>query len=276
MVRRGGCLLVAVLVVASLTGCGTGETEAKEEEESQRAVAMLERANTHLNRVKGLEYVTEGVQKTRSYHRNKDSHSELSQKIRTEAGYGPDRFHVVALAGKSKSEEVYLTHKTMYLKDPEMNRWEKISAKETDGMALDLINPHDPKQLLKKLKLLREDWSVIQQQGDYLLELELTGERIAPYIREVWHGQKELAVMDSSPDLVKWKDHLRVSRIQQTIRLDAKTFRPICLEQKIHAEVKVDGFHLTSEYHLKTDVKETNRPFQIPAQVKHSAKEIEP
>ena len=81
MVRRGGCLLVAVLVVASLTGCGTGETEAKEEEESQRAVAMLERANTHLNRVKGLEYVTEGVQKTRSYHRNKDSHSELSQKI---------------------------------------------------------------------------------------------------------------------------------------------------------------------------------------------------
>ena len=33
-----------------------------------------------------------------------------------------------------------------------MNRWEKISAKETDGMALDLINPHDPKQLLKKLK----------------------------------------------------------------------------------------------------------------------------
>lgn len=277
MARRGVFLLMIVLVAASLTGCGTGKTEAKGGDDSaQRAVAVLDRAHARLKQAEGLQYVTEGIQKTRIHHKNKQSRSEVRQQIRTEAGYGPDRFRIVALAGDSPSEEIYLNQQTMYLKDPEMNRWEKISAKGTDGMALDLINPHDPKRLLKQLRLLREDWTLTKRQGDYLLEMELTGERIAPYIREVWHGQKEPAVMDSSPDLVKWKHHLQVSRIQQTIRLDAETFRPIRLERKIHAEVKMDGFHLTTELDLKTDVRETDRPFQIPAQVKQSAKEIEP
>ena len=71
--------------------------------------------------------------------------------------------------------------------------------------------------------------------------------------------------MDSSPDLGNGG-----SSPSQPYPTDdpagRKDVPTICLEQKIHAEVKVDGFHLTSEYHLKTEVKETNLPFQIPAQ----------
>lgn len=277
MARREVFILVIALVVSALTGCGSEKTEAKGERNSaQKAAAMLDQAYAHLNQVQGLEYITEGKQKNRTHPKNKSSHSEIRQKMWTEAGYAPDRFHIVSLGEGSPSEEIYLNHRAMYLKDPEGDRWEKISAKGTEGMALDLIHPHDPKRLLKQLRLLGEDWALTQQQGDYLLQMEWTGESIASYIRQVWWGHKELAVMDTSPGLVKWKDHLQVKRIQQTIRLDAETFRPIRLERKVDAEVVMDGFHLTTELDFKTEVRERKRPLQIPAEVKQSAKEIKP
>ncbi|SMO78187.1 DUF6612 family protein [Melghirimyces algeriensis] len=290
-----GVSLILVIFIAVIVYKLTGENEHKQNIQSEEA---LKQAYLHLEDAKGLEYYTTGNRRSQVKSENVNSDTDYKINIRSQVGYSPYIMHVVTKNDAFGKEEFYLDQNAIYVRFPGGLQWEKVLTEESQKGKID---PSDPKAILHSLRSMTQEMKVKRDKGLYILELNLSGDRTKKYIREVWEGQKDMALMSVAPMgsmgmmppewvldvptleeepeemtqmFQQWMNSIQVKSIKQSIRLDAETLKPIRMDQHIVTEMKTDDIRVSSDLHLKTDIREEAGDIFIPEKVKKTAKVI--
>ncbi|GEL06405.1 hypothetical protein M2M59_15060 [Rummeliibacillus sp. G93] len=166
----------------------------------------------------------------------------------------------------------YFTKDGMFTYDPNSKKWMKFPAEMADQLAQASNQQTDPMAEIKQLKKFVKDFKFKQNDKNYILLLNASGEKFTHFIQE--KVQKTLpAGMANSAELLK---DMKINKVDYEIHIDKKTFYPTMLNLNMDMSLNAQGQpvkikqEIMSKYEKYNQIKE----IVVPEKVKKKAVEI--
>lgn len=168
--------------------------------------------------------------------------------------------------------ESYLTDQGFFMYDSMSSQWMKLPKDMYEQIMSMSKNQADPSQQLKDLEGFMDDFTFVQNDTSYVLQLDASGDKFNKLM------QKQLA--DTMPDMMVEEQELlknmNVEKVNFEISIDKKTFNITTLNMVIDMTMTVEG----ETMRVTQDIKSTYNKFdevnsiQVPQDVINNAKEI--
>jgi hypothetical protein len=172
------------------------------------------------------------------------------------------------------SMEMYWTDEGLYLHEAAMDTWLRIQDEAIEDFKL-LADQQtaDPAHQLKALRAFADDFTMKETGGEYILELEASGEELFPLMVEQLKktfGQMEIGTPMNSEDM-------EINSVQYEFHLNKKTFQANSLEMDADIEVKIDGetMAVQSEVEAAYSKHDKIKEIILPDKVREQVQELE-
>lgn len=166
----------------------------------------------------------------------------------------------------------YFTKDGMFTYDPNSKKWMKFPAEMADQLAQASNQQTDPMAEIKQLKKFVKDFKFKQNDKNYILLLNASGEKFTHFIQE--KVQKTLpAGMANSAELLK---DMKINKVDYEIHIDKKTFYPTMLNLNMDMSLNAQGQPVKIEQEIMSKYEKYNqiKEIVVPEKVKKKAVEI--
>jgi hypothetical protein len=179
----------------------------------------------------------------------------------------------MTMGSENVATEAYFSQDGMFISDPTSNTWMKFPTEMSDQL-LQLSNQQtNPAEELKKLKDYVSDFSFEQDNKNFILTLQASGEDLSELIKETaMEGMP--AELTADPAIF---DSMKINEAKFIYHLDKETFFPVKADVYMDMEITAEG----ETVHMVQDMKGSYSKFNeittitIPQEVLDTATEIE-
>ncbi|WP_367949306.1 DUF6612 family protein [Bacillus sp. FJAT-29790] len=132
--------------------------------------------------------------------------------------------------------ESYFTEEGMFFFDAAGAQWMKFPKEMSDSLLQMSAQQTNPGEELKKLQKFVDDFTFKQDQKNYILKLEASGEKFNDFI-------KETAVGAMPPEMAQDEllNNMKINSMEYEILVDKETFYPVSLNMVIDMEITVEN-----------------------------------
>lgn len=166
----------------------------------------------------------------------------------------------------------YFTKDGMFTYDPNSKKWMKFPSEMADQLAQASNQQTDPMAEIKQLKKFVKDFKFKQNDKNYILLLNASGEKFTHFIQE--KVQKTLpAGMANSAELLK---DMKINKVDYEIHIDKKTFYPTMLNLNMEMSLNAQGQPVKIEQEIMSKYEKYNqiKEIVVPEKVKKKAVEV--
>ena len=168
--------------------------------------------------------------------------------------------------------EAFLTDDGFYMYQSNQDMWVKLPAENTEQLFQTQNGQQNPAQQLKQFEDFIEDFSIDQNDKNYILTLN-TSKEIEKYLKEIAKAQ-----MSQTTEVgADYFDKMKFNKVDYEIHIDKETYRLTNLKMIMDYNTEMDGDSVRvvqdvqSEYMNYNEVKE----IKVPAEAIEQAEEIE-
>jgi hypothetical protein len=269
--------LVFALVACSQTATPTGKSEEAGRGKEAKSELTLEQV---------FEKSLKASESLKSFSVNMDLNQEITaaqqeamkiqSTITMDVVTEPMAFYQkmnMTMAGESLATEAYFSQDGMFISDPTSNTWMKFPTEMSDQLLQLSDQQTNPAEELKKLKDYVSDFSFEQDDKNYILTLEASGEDLSEFIKETaLEGMP--AELTADPAIF---DSMKINKANFIYHLNKETFYPVKTDVYMDMEITAEG----ETVHMIQDIKGSYNKFNeittitIPQEVLDTVTEIE-
>lgn len=188
------------------------------------------------------------------------------------AFYQKMTMEIEGLSDKFETES-YFSKDGMYFFDPEQNTWMKFPTEMSEQILQISGKQSNPLDEMKKLEKFIDDFTFEQDDNNYILKLNASGDKFEQLIKET--------IQDTLPnefkDTLEAFDEMKIENVYYEYVIDKKTFLPIETKVKMDMEITVEGENYTLKQNVHGKYKDYNKVKEIviPKEIIDQAVEIQ-
>ncbi|UPG65605.1 hypothetical protein MVE64_11895 [Metabacillus endolithicus] len=171
------------------------------------------------------------------------------------------------------STESYISADGIYILDPAANQWMKFP-KEMSDQLIQLSNQQtNPAEEIKKLQQFVDDFTFEQDEQNYILKLNASGDKFTDFIKET--------VKETFPqELSAGEDmfnNMKINKVTYEILIDKETYYPTSLNVLMDMEITAEGETLKIKQNMKGQYSDFNtiEEVKVPQEVIDNAVEMD-
>jgi hypothetical protein len=176
-------------------------------------------------------------------------------------------------ADNALSTETYFSADGIYILDPAANQWMKFP-KEMSDQLMQLSNQQtNPAEEIKKLQQFVDDFTFEQDEQNYILKLNASGDKFTEFIKET---VKETFPQELSAG-VDMFNNMKINEVKYEIFIDKETFYPTSLNTVMDMEVTAEGQTLKMKQNMEGQYSDFNtiEEVKVPQEVIDNAVEMD-
>lgn len=175
--------------------------------------------------------------------------------------------------GESFDTESYFTTDGVYIFDGTGGQWMKFPQEMADQLMQISNQQTNPAEELNKLKQFVEDFKFEQDDKNYILTLNASGEKFNNFIKET-AAESLPAELAASEEIF---NDMTINQINYVIHIDKETFYPMILNMTMDMEIGIEGEQLQIVQNMNGEYLNHNKveAISVPQEVIDLAVEME-
>ena len=172
-------------------------------------------------------------------------------------------------ADNALSTETYFSADGIYILDPAANQWMKFP-KEMSDQLMQLSNQQtNPAEEIKKLQQFVDDFSFEQDEQNYILKLNASGDKFTEFIKETFPEE-----LSAGEDMF---NNMKINKVTYEILIDKETYYPTSLNTIMDMEITAEGETLKMKQNMKGKYSDFNtiEEVKVPQEVIDNAVEMD-
>ncbi|AYA77456.1 hypothetical protein DOE78_19510 [Bacillus sp. Y1] len=272
-------LLVLLLAACSQTATPTGNNEKESSSKGTNSELTLEQVfEKSLKASEELQSFSVDMDLSQEITAAQEEAMKIQSSITMDVVTEPMAFYQkmnMTMGGTSESfaTEAYFSKDGMFMSDPTTNTWMKFPSEMSDQLLQLSDQQTNPAEELKKLKDYVSDFSFEQDNNNYILTLQASGEDLSEFIKEAaMEGMP--AELTADPAIF---DAMKINDAKFVYHIDKETFYPVKTDVYMDMEISAEG----ESVHMIQDMKGTYNKFNevntitIPKEVLDTATEMD-
>lgn len=162
------------------------------------------------------------------------------------------------MAGESMDMESYFTEDGFYMYEASSAQWMKFPQEMSDQLLQMSDQQTNPGEELKNLEQFADDFKFEQDDKNYILTLDASGDEFNEFIKETAMESLPPQMAEgigTSEDLL---EGIKINSVKYDILIDKETFYPSSLDMTMDMEMDIEGETITMVQTIKGDYTDYN------------------
>lgn len=166
--------------------------------------------------------------------------------------------------------ESYFTKDGMYMFESTSKKWMKMPKEMSDQIMQMTEQQNNPMNQLKELEKFVNDFKFEQDNNNYILTLNATGDKFADFVK------KSVSLPQGMEQMQEVLKGMKINKLEYKIFVDKKTFYPTSLDMKMDMEMTAEGQTVKMKQAVNGAYSNFNAvdPITVPKEAIDTAEEI--